>query len=112
MVWGKNRNYNLGVGNVEGKDTPDFIDFFRKNRISIERMSINAYHSVFLGRDGEVYATGHGMGGRLGNGSEHTVVHPIRIAVQTRGAEERIVDVSTGKHHTLLLSSSNCVRMG
>ncbi|XP_038109988.1 inhibitor of Bruton tyrosine kinase [Culex quinquefasciatus] len=109
MVWGKNRNYNLGVGNVEGKDTPDFIDFFRKNRISIERMSINAYHSVFLGRDGEVYATGHGMGGRLGNGAEHTVVHPIRIAVQTRGAEERIVDVSTGKHHTLLLSSSNCI---
>lgn len=109
VVWGKNKNYNLGIGNVEGRDTPDCIDYFRKYRIPIAKMSINAYHSVFLTKDGDVYATGHGRGGRLGNGAENTVAFPIRIAVHTRSAEERIVDVSTGRHHTLLLSDHNCI---
>ncbi|XP_029709286.1 inhibitor of Bruton tyrosine kinase [Aedes albopictus] len=109
VVWGKNKNYNLGIGNVEGRDTPDSIDYFRKHRIPIEKMSINAYHSVFLTKSGDVYATGHGRGGRLGNGAENTVAFPIRIPVHTKSADERIVDVSTGRHHTLLLSDHNCI---
>lgn len=110
MVWGKNKNYNLGIGNVEGRDNPDFIDFFRKHRITIEKMSINSYHSMFLTKNGDVYATGHGRGGRLGNGAENTVVFPTKVPVHTRSAEERIIDVDTGRHHTLLLSDHNCVR--
>ncbi|XP_055593249.1 inhibitor of Bruton tyrosine kinase-like [Uranotaenia lowii] len=110
MVWGKNKNYNLGIGNVEGKEAPDFIDYFRKNRITIEKMSINTYHSVFLTKDGDVYTTGHGRGGRLGNGAENTVVYPTKVPVPTRNPEsERIVDVSTGRYHTLLLSDQNCI---
>ncbi|XP_058449485.1 inhibitor of Bruton tyrosine kinase [Malaya genurostris] len=109
LVWGKNKNYNLGIGNVEGRDTADYIDFFRKNRITIEKISINLYHSVFLSKSGDVYTTGHGRGGRLGNGTENTVVSPAKVVIQTKNVEERIIDVSTGKFHTLLLSSHNVI---
>ncbi|XP_062547692.1 inhibitor of Bruton tyrosine kinase [Armigeres subalbatus] len=109
VVWGKNRNYNLGIGNVEGRDIPDCIDYFRKHRITIAKMSINCYHSVFLAKNGDVYATGHGRGGRLGNGTENTVVFPIKVTVSMRSIDERIIDVSTGRHHTLLLSDHNCI---
>ncbi|XP_055548784.1 inhibitor of Bruton tyrosine kinase [Wyeomyia smithii] len=109
MIWGKNKNYNLGIGNVEGRDTPDFIDYFRKNRITVEKMSINAYHSVFLTKTGDVYTTGHGRGGRLGNGAENTVVFPTKVPVHTKNPDERIIDVSTGRYHTLLLSNMNVI---
>ncbi|XP_055639005.1 inhibitor of Bruton tyrosine kinase [Toxorhynchites rutilus septentrionalis] len=109
MVWGRNKNYNLGIGNIEGKETPDSIDFFRKKRITIDKMSINAYHSVFITSNGEVYTTGHGKGGRLGNGNQNTIVYPTKTTFQVRSGQERIVDVSTGTYHTLLLSNENCI---
>ncbi|XP_058820045.1 inhibitor of Bruton tyrosine kinase [Topomyia yanbarensis] len=109
MVWGKNKNYNLGIGNIEGRDIPDFIDYFRKNRIAIQKMSMNSYHSAFLTKSGDIYTTGHGRGGRLGNGAENTIVTPSKLVIQTRNAEEHLIDVSTGRYHTLLLSSHNVI---
>lgn len=109
FVWGKNKNYNLGIGNVQGKEVPEYLETFRKSRIWIAQVSMNSYHSLFLSDEGDVYATGHGKGGRLGSGDELTLVTPRKISLPTREENERIICVSAGKNHSLALSNKNRV---
>lgn len=106
LVWGKNKNYNLGIGNIQGRDTPEFIDFLRKSRIYIQQVSMNSYHTLFLS-DGHVYATGHGNGGRLGTGDELTLVTPKRVNIPFKDENEKIISISAGKNHSLALSNKN-----
>ncbi|KFB49169.1 AGAP009939-PA-like protein [Anopheles sinensis] len=107
MIWGQNKNYNLGIGNVQGRKNPESMEYFRKSRTGIGRMAISAYHSVFLTHgQAELYSTGHGLGGRLGLGMEHTVAYPSKVTAPLK-AGDRIVDVAAGKHHTLILTDSN-----
>ena len=66
LVWGTNKNYNLGLGNDEGCETPQFIECFRKNHLSIENLAIGPLHSLFLDKKGTLYSVGLGKGGKLG----------------------------------------------
>lgn len=108
LVWGKNKNYNLGIGNIQGREIPEFIDFFRKNRLYIQQVSMNSYHTLFLS-DGYVYVTGHGNGGRLGTGDELTLVTPKKVNIPFKDETERIVQISAGKNHSIALSNKNRV---
>lgn len=108
LVWGKNKNYNLGIGNIP-REVPEFVDFFRKNRIYIQQVSMNSYHTLFLS-EGYVYATGHGNGGRLGTGDELTLVTPKKVNFQFKDENEKIVYISAGKNHSIALSNKNRVR--
>ena len=38
------------------------------------KASMNKYHTLFLSNAGQVYSCGHGLGGRLGQGHQSTVV--------------------------------------
>lgn len=109
-MWGKNKNYNLGIGNVQGRETPEYIDYYRKNRIYVSQVSINSYHTIFL-VDGHIYAAGHGNGGRLGSGDELTLVTPKKINVPFHDENEKIISISAGKHHSLALSNKNRVNL-
>jgi inhibitor of Bruton tyrosine kinase len=129
FVWGKNKNYNLGIGNVQGRPYPEYLDFFRKQKIFMQSVSLNYYHSLFLTFNGDVYCTGHGKGGRLGNeiafilvylynkcthfpgnGSENTLVTPTLIDIAKKYAEEeKITSISAGRYHSLLLSDHDVV---
>lgn len=66
LVWGTNKNYNLGTGNSEPTNTPQSVDFFRKEHILLDNVALGAYHSLFLDKKGILYSVGHGEGGRLG----------------------------------------------
>lgn len=67
MVWGSNKNYNLGVNNDQGTEPlPQMLEYFRKEHICLTSVALGAYHSLFLDKNGKVYAVGHGKGGRLG----------------------------------------------
>lgn len=70
---------------------------------------MNSYHSLFLSDDGDVYATGHGKGGRLGTADELTLVTPRKISIPLRETMEKIVWVSVGKNHSVVLSNKNRV---
>lgn len=109
FVWGKNKNYNLGIGNVQSKETPDILDHFRKNNIFINLASINEYHSLFLSDDGILFCAGHGKGGRLGNGSECTVVVPQRVTIKFVQKNEKIIDISAARNHSLILTDTGVV---
>ena len=66
-MWGSNKNYNLGVNNDQGTDhLPQMLDYFRKEHISMQSVALGAYHSLFLDKKSNLYAVGHGKGGRLG----------------------------------------------
>ncbi|XP_055837019.1 inhibitor of Bruton tyrosine kinase [Episyrphus balteatus] len=109
LVWGSNKNYNLGIGNEEGASTPQFIDFFRKEQKSVELISLSAYHSLFVDKKGQLYAVGHGKGGRLGNGTEISLPIPKKVKVPIKNAGEKIICISTSKKHSLILTNKSAV---
>ncbi|XP_061517872.1 inhibitor of Bruton tyrosine kinase [Anopheles gambiae] len=107
MIWGQNKNYNLGIGNAQDKGNPESMEYFRKTRTTIRKLEISSYHSVFLTHKmGELYAAGHGVGGRLGLGMEDTIAYPMKVPVPLRD-NERITDIAAAKHHTLILTDNN-----
>lgn len=111
FVWGKNKNYTLGIGNLQSKETPDILDYFRKNNIFICLASINEYHSLFLAEDNILYCAGHGKGGRLGlgYGNESTVVVPQKVVIKFIQKNEKIVDISAARNHSLILTDRGIV---
>lgn len=66
LVWGTNRNYNLGLENKEGKQYPHNLDYFVKQNTTIKAVSISCYHCLYVDEKGELYSVGLGDGGRLG----------------------------------------------
>lgn len=109
LVWGANKNYNLGIINDNVTTMPQSIDSFRKEHISVETLSISSYHSVFLTNKGVLYAVGHGKGGRCGTGDEATLPSPKKIKNPIKNSDDKIIQVSCSKNHTLLLSAKNSV---
>lgn len=109
FVWGKNKNYNIGIGNVQEKTTPEYLDAFRKCKIYVQQVSMNSYHTMFLTDGGELFVTGHGKGGRLGSGNELTLVSPKMVKIPVKEEDEKIVNISAGKNHSLVLTDKNRV---
>lgn len=97
-VWGKNKNYNLGIGNSTTRNHPDAI----KSLPKIMKASINKFHSLFLASSGALWGCGHSKEGRLGIGSEATLTIPQEIAVKFNHKNEKIFEVSAGLSHSLI----------
>ncbi|XP_061394598.1 inhibitor of Bruton tyrosine kinase [Musca vetustissima] len=110
LVWGSNKNYNLGVNNDLGPDhLPSMLDYFRKEQISIESVALGAYHSLFLDKKSHLYSVGHGKGGRLGIGNENTLSEPKRVKITLKNAGEEITCISVSRKHSLVLTSHSLV---
>ncbi|XP_017866421.1 PREDICTED: inhibitor of Bruton tyrosine kinase isoform X1 [Drosophila arizonae] len=109
LVWGSNRNYNLGIGNEQNTLTPQSLDFFRKSNLWLEQVALGPFHSLFLDKRGHLYAVGHGKGGRLGIGVENSLPAPKRVKVPLKHNEERIVGISVSRQHSLLLTNRSLV---
>lgn len=109
FVWGSNKNYNLGIGNEQGKLTPERLENFRKENIFIRDVSISIFHSIFLTDTQEVYVVGHGKGGRLGIGTENTLVVPQKVQIPFRNQGEKVISVSASRNHSLVLTDHGSV---
>jgi inhibitor of Bruton tyrosine kinase len=101
VVWGKNKNYNLGLGNVTTRNHPEAV----KGLPMIVKASVNKFHSLFLTPTGALWGCGHSKEGRLGIGTENTVTSPQEIVVKFGHRNERIVEVSAGMSHSLILTN-------
>ncbi|KAM8711354.1 hypothetical protein ACLKA7_000488 [Drosophila subpalustris] len=110
LVWGSNKNYNLGIGNEQSSSSPQAVDFFRKSNLWIEHVALGAYHSLFCDNKGHLYAVGHGKGGRLGIGVENSLPAPKRVKVPLKnGNMEHIICLSVSRQHSLLLTNRSLV---
>uniref|UniRef100_A0A146MBK5 Inhibitor of Bruton tyrosine kinase n=1 Tax=Lygus hesperus TaxID=30085 RepID=A0A146MBK5_LYGHE len=104
-VCGSNLNYTLGVGTNDPKKTPEVLEFFRRNALSIKEICMEEFHTVFVTTCHQVYVCGHGQGGRLGIGKEKPLLIPTQLP--TRG--ESCIHAAVGLNHTLLLLSNGGV---
>ncbi|XP_014103138.2 inhibitor of Bruton tyrosine kinase [Bactrocera oleae] len=109
LVWGTNKNYNLGTGNSEPTNTPQSVDFFRKEHILLDNVALGAYHSLFLDKKGILYSVGHGEGGRLGIGGEHSLATPKKVKIPKKSYGERVICISASRKHSLLLTDNSAV---
>lgn len=109
LVWGTNRNYNLGLENKEGNQLPHHLDYFSKLHLTIRSVSMSQYHCLYIDEKGDLHAVGLGDGGRLGTNSETTLVMPMKIHLVNRHKNESVVGVSAAKYHSIVLTSENRV---
>jgi alpha-tubulin suppressor-like RCC1 family protein len=77
--FGSNQNYNLGNGTDTRKVNADLIEYFVKKNINIVDIVTSKFHTVFRDCNGFVYSCGFGNDGRLGHGTEDTIMTPKLI---------------------------------
>jgi alpha-tubulin suppressor-like RCC1 family protein len=102
-------NGRLGTGSTQDVITPIEIAYFSTNGISITQISEGDSHSMFLSRNGVVYACGSFANGRLGTGSVADVLTPTPISYFTTTNPLKIKQVSCGSDYTMFLTTSGSV---
>ncbi|XP_019772045.2 inhibitor of Bruton tyrosine kinase isoform X1 [Dendroctonus ponderosae] len=110
--WGPNSNNSLG--SQHSRTVPETMDIFHKEYPdeNVRLILIQEFHSVILTTSGLVFTCGHGQGGRLGLGVQHTefLPKPIKFPTVTKNVQTtfdkiEIVNVSIARDHSLFLSS-------
>ena len=135
-VWGTNSNYSLGniiniyisalcynpctfFTGLEKQQSPEFpelLDAFPKSIGSLKQVVMNKFHSVFVTSSGQTYSCGIGQGGKLGLGSEATVISPQKINLEADAKlnnklkkSTAILQAAIGTYHTILLTEGGNV---
>ncbi|KAI5713388.1 hypothetical protein M8J76_015146 [Diaphorina citri] len=106
-IWGTNANYNLGTGSQQTRDVPELLDSLK--RASIKQVCMDKFHSVFVSDDGRVWSCGHGQGGRLGLGSESSVVSPKKLNFEKDKDKLGVAIASISQDHSVFLMLSGSV---
>ncbi|CAN7986704.1 unnamed protein product [Ixodes hexagonus] len=102
-VWGSNKNFSLGLASEQSPKYPEILEAFRRDGVSIQKVEMQKFHSVFLSNAGEVFVCGHGLGGRLGLNSEMTTLNVTKLASLAKMVVGKCVDVASGQDHTVFL---------
>ena len=78
-MWGSNVNFTLGLGDSKARNTAELNETLFHMNESVIDVVITKFHTVILVKSGGVFTCGHGHGGRLGHGTEETILHPKHI---------------------------------
>ncbi|GFO24307.1 inhibitor of bruton agammaglobulinemia tyrosine kinase [Plakobranchus ocellatus] len=105
-TWGENYNSTLGHPSPHKRTSPEVVDHFKKTGVCIKQVVLCKYHCVFLSQSGQVYTCGHGQGGRLGHGDQHTVLVP-RVLECLK--EHTCLEVAAATDHTVLRMEGSIV---
>ena len=74
------------------------------------QVSMSEYHTLFLTKGGQVYSCGHGLGGRLGFGTEESQLTPKLI--QCFVESDACIAIASGSDHSLFLTQNRNVSHG
>lgn len=105
-VWGTNSNYIFGI--QQARQTPELWDIFHKEYTFelVKQINLGKFHCTVVTGDGNAYACGHGQGGRLGLGSEQTILTPklIKFIDTQRQSNMYCIQASIARDHTVFLT--------
>ncbi|XP_060529154.1 inhibitor of Bruton tyrosine kinase isoform X4 [Cylas formicarius] len=104
-TWGTNCNNALGP--QQSRNVPDILDVFHKKYPNefVKQICLSQFHSVIVTVSGKCYSCGHGQGGRLGLGIQHTEVTPKRINFPDKSQSDFVcVQASISRDHSLFLT--------
>jgi len=103
--WGSGGFGQLGHGDDEQKQLlPKKVEALAGQRVVA--VSAGLMHSLALTADGSVWSWGNGAFGKLGHGDEQCQLLPKKIEAF---ADQRVVTVSTGAHHSFALTADGAV---
>lgn len=109
-VWGSNSNNSLGP---QVRTVPELMDAFHKKYPDekVQKVCIEKFHSVIVSSGGKVYCCGHGQGGRLGLGTQQTLMFPEMVHFPENKNQEAFFcrDIAISKDHTLFLGVDGLV---
>ncbi|KAJ8924361.1 hypothetical protein NQ315_007157 [Exocentrus adspersus] len=107
--WGSNNNNLLGP--QQSRESPELLDVFHKEypHECVKQICIDEFHCVIITNSGKAFSCGHGQGGRLGLGVEHTVVSPRAISFSDALKGDVIIQASVSRDHSIFLCSDGYV---
>ena len=77
---------------------------------NITKLSCNRHHTLALTEDGAIFSWGHGFGGKLGHGDEHTQPLPKLIdATVLNERKVKVTAIAAGEDHSLALTADGRV---
>jgi alpha-tubulin suppressor-like RCC1 family protein len=110
-IWtfGDNERCQLGLGDNKDRHVPTEIqrgELGLHKDVRIIGVSCGYDHTVLLSADGRIWTFGYNIVGQLGHGDIERRIVPTEIQRREDGIPEdiRIIGVSCGGHHTVLLS--------
>jgi alpha-tubulin suppressor-like RCC1 family protein len=110
-VWGSNCNNSLGP--QQSRSTPELLDIFHKMYPEelICKVVVEKFHSMIVTSLGKVFSCGHGQGGRLGLGTQQTVIIPemVNFPETNHGEPITCTDVAISRDHSVFLCSDGNV---
>lgn len=100
----------MGLENKGGKPYPYNLDYFSKQNLSVQSVSLSRYHCLYVDDKGDIHSVGLGDGGRLGMNNETTLVLPKRVHLSNKRKNEVVTCISAAKNHSVALTSEDRVR--
>jgi len=107
---GKNTSNRLVIDPMSSiyPSVPSEVNIDRTKHVI--QVSAGYNHSLFLMKDGTVYAYGSGLYGRLGNGTNYTERRGIPTRINTTNiGNKRVINVSAGQEHSLFVCEDGTV---
>lgn len=108
--------FYLGLEKQSSAEFPELLDAFPKQSKGVIQVAMSKFHSVFVSSTGEAYSCGIGQGGKLGHGSEATVISPTKINIEAESSVNNkikkstvIIQAAVGLYHSVLLTDSGNV---
>jgi len=106
---GLNENGQLGLENTDTISTPQEIEYFSNNTITIKQIACGENHTIFLASDGKVYGVGQNNYGQLGLDGGTSSTPESTIQEITFLNDKNITQIACGANHTIFSASDNKV---
>lgn len=106
-AWGDNTDGQLGTGNNTASNVPVAVAGLGGKLVAAVEAGV--FHALVLTTQGEVYAFGRGLNGRLGHGAAVSSNLPVQVGTTGAMSGKTIIQISATRHHSLALSSEGKV---
>ncbi len=110
FTWGNNQYGQLGNGTLITSSYPiDITNNFNLSNDKIIEISSGGFYSMALSEEGHIFTWGSNNYGQLGDGTHRDFSSPIDITAKFDLKNDKIVEISAGKIHSMAVSEQGRV---